>query len=200
MVVMAPSNEAELCNMVATSIAIDDRPSVFRFPRGNGLGVDMKAEGVSEDLKGMPLEVGKGRVLKGGRDVALIGYGNATNWCIKAADILAKNGISATVVDARFCKPLDTKLFRQLAQEHGAMITVEEGSIGGFGSHVMQFLAMDGLLDSGKLKFRPMNMPDIWIEHGTQEEQYAAAGLTPAHIASTACNLLGKPREQLIIL
>lgn len=100
------------------------------------------------------MEVGKGRVLKGGRDVALVGYGNATNWCVKAADILAKNGVSATVVDARFCKPLDSRLIRQLAVEHPAVITVEEGSIGGFGSHVMQFLSQEGLMDSGKLKFR----------------------------------------------
>lgn len=200
MVVMAPSNEAELCHMVATCIAIDDRPSVFRFPRGNGLGVDLKAEGVSDDLKGVALEVGKGRVLRGGRDVALVGYGNGVNWCLQAADILAKNGVSATVVDARFCKPLDTKLIRQLAQEHSAMLTVEEGSIGGFGSHVIQFLALEGLLDSGKLKFRPMCIPDIWIEHASQPEQYQLAGLTPGNIASTALAALGKPKESLVML
>lgn len=138
MVVMAPSNEAELVHAVATAAAIDDRPSAFRFPRGNGLGVDLAAAGVTDDLKGQPMEVGRGVVRRGGADVALLGYGTCVNACLAAADLLAAQGVSATVVDARFCKPLDTALVRRMAAEHPVMITVEEGSIGGFAAHVMQ--------------------------------------------------------------
>ncbi len=191
MVVMAPSNEAELINMVATSIAIDDRPSCFRFPRGNGIGLDLAAEGITEDLKGTPLEIGKGVIRREGKDVALIGYGNSVGECLKAASMLEEAGLSATVMDARFCKPLDTQMIRRLAKEHPAVITVEEGSIGGFGSHVCQFLALEGLLDGG-LKFRPMTLPDRYIEHGTQAEQMDEAGLTAPHIARTAMTLAGK--------
>jgi len=190
MVVMAPSNEAELINMVATSIAIDDRPSCFRFPRGNGIGLDLAAEGITDDLKGTPLEIGKGVIRREGKDVALIGYGNSVGECLKAASMLEEAGISATVMDARFCKPLDTQMIRRLAKEHPAVITVEEGSIGGFGSHVCQFLALEGLLDGG-LKFRPMTLPDRYIEHGTQAEQMDEAGLTAPHIARTAMTLTG---------
>jgi 1-deoxy-D-xylulose-5-phosphate synthase len=167
MVVMAPSDEAELINMIATAAIIDDKPSCFRFPRGNGIGVDLAAEGITADLKGTPMEIGKGRVRKSGKDVAIVGYGSSVVECMAAAEMLEKAGVSATVVDARFCKPLDTMLMRQLAKEHPAMITVEEGSIGGFAAHVMQFLALEGLLD-GNLKFRPMTLPDRYIEHGTQ--------------------------------
>ncbi|CAG9465541.1 unnamed protein product [Pedinophyceae sp. YPF-701] len=191
MIVMAPSNEAELLHMVATSIAIDDAPSCYRFPRGNGIGVDLEAEGVGPDMKGKPLEIGKGRVLRGGKDVALLGYGSSVNECLKASEILAKNNVQATVADARFCKPLDTGLVRQLAKEHSAVIIVEEGSIGGFGSHVLQFMALDGLLDGG-LKVRPMCLPDRWIDHGAHSDQLEWAGLTPGHIASTAMSMLGK--------
>ena len=191
MVVMAPSNEAELINMVATSIAIDDRPSCFRFPRGNGLGIDLAAEGITEDLKGTPLEVGKGVIRREGKDVALIGYGNSVGECLKAASMLEDAGLSATVMDARFCKPLDTEMIRRLAKEHPAVITVEEGSIGGFGSHVCQFLALEGLLD-GNLKFRPMTLPDRYIEHGSQHDQLDEAGLTAPHIFRTAMSLAGR--------
>ena len=191
MVVMAPSNEAELINMVATSIAIDDRPSCFRFPRGNGIGLDLAAEGITDDLKGTPLEIGKGVIRREGKDVALIGYGNSVGECLKAASMLEEAGLSATVMDARFCKPLDTQMIRRLAKEHPAVITVEEGSIGGFGSHVCQFLALEGLLDGG-LKFRPMTLPDRYIEHGTQAEQMDEAGLTAPHIARMAMTLAGK--------
>ncbi|KAL6772036.1 DXS1 [Auxenochlorella protothecoides x Auxenochlorella symbiontica] len=194
MVVMAPSNEAELVHAVATAAAIDDRPSAFRFPRGNGLGVDLAAAGVSDDLKGQPMEVGRGVVRRGGADVALLGYGTCVNACLAAADLLAAQGVSATVVDARFCKPLDTALVRRMAAEHPVMITVEEGSIGGFAAHVMQFLALEGLLD-GKLKFRPMTLPDRYIEHGTQAEQMAEAGLTASHIAGTALSVMGVKRD-----
>ncbi len=191
MVVMAPSNEAELIHMVATSIAIDDKPSCFRFPRGNGIGMDLAAEGITDDLKGTPLEVGKGVIRREGKDVALIGYGNSVGECMKAAAMLEDAGLSATVMDARFCKPLDTEMIRRLAKEHPAVITVEEGSIGGFGSHVCQFLALEGLLD-GQLKFRPMTLPDRYIEHGSQQDQLDEAGLTAPHIFRTAMSLAGK--------
>ncbi len=193
MVVMAPSNEAELVNMVATCCAIDDRPSCIRFPRGNGLGVDLAAAGVSADLKGTPLEVGKALLRRSGTDIALVGYGSSTNECLEAAEMLEAAGVSATVVDARFCKPLDTAMLRQLAGSHAAMITVEEGSVGGFAAHVMQFLALEGLLDGG-LKFRPMTLPDRYIEHGTQAEQLEEAGINAAHIAATAQALVGAKR------
>ncbi|XP_024389703.1 probable 1-deoxy-D-xylulose-5-phosphate synthase, chloroplastic isoform X2 [Physcomitrium patens] len=146
MVVMAPSDEAELFNMVATAVTIEDRPSCFRYPRGNGIGVELPANN-----KGAPIEVGKGRILLEGTQVALLGYGTMVQNCLAAHSLLAKLGISATVADGRFCKPLDRDLIRQLAKNHQVLITVEEGSIGGFGSHVAQFMALDGLLD-GKLQ------------------------------------------------
>jgi 1-deoxy-D-xylulose-5-phosphate synthase len=198
MVVMAPSNEAELINMVATSVAIDDRPSCFRFPRGNGIGLDLAAEGISDDLKGTPIEIGKGVIRQEGSDVALVGYGSSVLECLKAAKMLEDVGVSATVMDARFCKPLDGEMIRRLAKEHPAMITVEEGSIGGFGAHVMQFLALEGLLD-GSLKFRPMTLPDRFIEHGNQHEQLSEAGLTAPHIVATALNLVGKKVTPAVI-
>ncbi|KAJ6407029.1 hypothetical protein OIU84_010530 [Salix udensis] len=146
MVVMAPSDETELAHMVATAAAIDDRPSCFRYPRGNGIGSILPSNN-----KGTPLEVGKGRVLREGSRVAILGYGTVVQGCIKAAKLLEEKGITATVADARFCKPLDGELIRQLAQEHEVLITVEEGSIGGFSSHVSHFLSLNGLLD-GKIK------------------------------------------------
>ncbi|DBA82123.1 TPA: 1-deoxy-D-xylulose-5-phosphate synthase, chloroplastic [Trebouxia sp. C0004] len=197
MVVMAPSNEAELIHMVATAAAIDDRPSCFRFPRGNGIGLDLAAEGISNDLKGTPMEIGKGVVRRGGKDVAFLGYGATLVQCLEAATMLQKAGVSATVADMRFCKPLDTGLIRQLAKEHSVLITVEEGSVGGFFSHVSTFLALDGLLDKG-LKIRPMTLPDKFIEHGSQNDQLAEAGLSSYHVAATAMSLLGKPKEALL--
>lgn len=193
-VCMAPSNEAELINMVATCAAIDDRPSCFRFPRGTGVGLDLASEGIAPDLKGTPLPIGKMRLRRGGADVALVGYGNPVNDCLAAAELLELSGVSATVVDARFCKPLDTDMLRKLAKEHPVMITVEEGSIGGFASHVMQFLCLDGLMD-GNLKFRPMTLPDRYIEHGTQAEQLAEAGVDASHIAATALAVLGRKKS-----
>ena len=200
MVVMAPSNEAELCHMVATSIAIDDRPSAFRFPRGNGIGVDMADAGVLANYKGTPLEVGKGVIRREGTDVALVGYGASVNACLAAAEMLSEHGVSATVMDARFCKPLDTAMIRGLAKAHPVMITVEEGSVGGFGSHVLQFAALDGLLDDGKLKVRPMCLPDRFIEHGSPAEQLAEAGLTASQVASTVLSVMGRPRDSLEVL
>ncbi|KAI9125110.1 hypothetical protein K1719_003726 [Acacia pycnantha] len=154
MVVMAPSDEAELMHMVATAVAIDDRPSCFRFPRGNGVGADLPP-----DNKGTPLEIGKGRILIGGTIVALLGYGSMVQQCLQAAELLKSHGVFVTVADARFCKPLDTDLIKQLVKEHEILITVEEGSIGGFGSHVSHYLTLAGLLD-GPLKWRAMMLPD----------------------------------------
>ncbi|XP_052155567.1 1-deoxy-D-xylulose-5-phosphate synthase 1, chloroplastic [Oryza glaberrima] len=194
MVVMAPSDEAELCHMVATAAAIDDRPSCFRYPRGNGIGVPLPP-----NYKGVPLEVGKGRVLLEGERVALLGYGSAVQYCLAAASLVERHGLKVTVADARFCKPLDQALIRRLASSHEVLLTVEEGSIGGFGSHVAQFMALDGLLD-GKLKWRPLVLPDRYIDHGSPADQLAEAGLTPSHIAATVFNVLGQAREALAIM
>lgn len=194
MVVMAPSDEAELFHMVATAAAIDDRPSCFRYPRGNGIGVPLPPGN-----KGIPIEVGKGRVLMEGERVALLGYGTAVQSCLAAASLVESRGLRLTVADARFCKPLDHSLIRKLAKSHEFLITVEEGSIGGFGSHVAQFLALDGLLD-GTVKWRPIVLPDRYIEHGSPVEQLVEAGLTPSHIAATVFNMLGQNREALEVM
>ncbi|XP_024191917.1 probable 1-deoxy-D-xylulose-5-phosphate synthase 2, chloroplastic [Rosa chinensis] len=194
MVVMAPSSESELMHMVATASAIDDRPSCFRYPRGNGIGSILPP-----DNKGTPLEVGKGRVLREGCRVAILGYGTIVQSCIAAAELLQVLNISTTVADARFCKPLDGNLIRQLAQEHEILITVEEGSIGGFSSHVSQFLGLNGLLD-GKLKWRSMMLPDRYIEHGSQKHQTEAAGLSSRHIVTTVVSLLGERKDALHLL
>ncbi|OMO89868.1 hypothetical protein COLO4_19551 [Corchorus olitorius] len=194
MVVMAPSDETELMHMVATAAAIDDRPSCFRYPRGNGIGTILP-----KNNKGTPLEVGKGRVLREGSRVAILGYGTIVQSCIKAAELLQTLGISATVADARFCKPIDGDLLRELAQEHEILITAEEGSIGGFSTHVSHFLGLNGLLD-GKLKWRPMMLPDRYIDHGSQKDQIEEAGLSSKHIAATALSLLGECREGVHLL
>lgn len=183
-VLMAAADEAELVNMVATAAQIDDRPSAFRYPRGEGVGVDMPAIGV-------PLEIGKGRVIREGTTVALLSYGGRLQECLKAAEDLAAHGLSATVADARFAKPLDTDLIRRLAREHEVLITIEEGSIGGFATQVMTDLAHAGLLDGG-LKFRPMTLPDIFIDHDKPEIQYEQAGLTASHIVATVLAALGR--------
>ena len=197
LIVMAPSNEAELCHMVATAAALDDRPCAFRYPRGNGVGIDLAAAGVV-GMKGRVLELGKGRIVsEGSGSVALLGYGTMVNSCSAAAALLRERcGLSVTVADARFCKPLDTQLVRQLATSHEVLLVVEEGSIGGFASHVLQFLALDGLLD-GKLKVRPMVLPDTYIDHGSYEWQLEQAGLSAGHIAATVLTLLGRARESL---
>ncbi|CAN1165605.1 Probable 1-deoxy-D-xylulose-5-phosphate synthase 2, chloroplastic [Linum perenne] len=185
MVVMAPSDETELMHMVATAASIDDRPSCFRYPRGNGIGTV-----IPPNNKGTPLEIGKGRVLREGNRVAILGYGTIVQNCIEAADKLQTVGIKPTVADARFCKPLDGDLIRMLAQEHEILITVEEGSIGGFSSHVCHFLSLNGLLD-GNLKWRPMLLPDRYIDHGSQTDQIEAAGLSSKQIAATVLSLIG---------
>ena len=186
-VLMAAADEAELVNMVATAAQIDDRPSAFRYPRGEGVGVDMPAIGV-------PLEIGKGRIMREGTTVALLSYGGRLQECLRAAEDLAAHGLSTTVADARFAKPLDTDLIRRLAREHEVLITIEEGSIGGFASQVMTDLANEGLLDGG-LKFRPMTLPDIFIDHEKPEIQYEMAGLTASHIVAKALCALGRDSE-----
>nr|AEZ55688.1 putative 1-deoxy-D-xylulose 5-phosphate synthase of [Salvia miltiorrhiza] len=196
MVVMAPSDEAELCHMVSTAAAIDDRPCCFRYPRGDGVGVELPPGN-----KGVPLEVGRGRILVEGERVALLGYGAAVQSCLAAAALLEPHGLRLTVADARFCKPLDRALVRNLARTHDALITVEEGSVGGFGSHVAHFLALDGLLD-GNLKWRPLVLPDRYVDHGAPADQLTQVGLTPSCIAATIFNILGswKSREALEII
>ena len=165
-VLMAAADEAELVHMVATAVAIDDQPSALRYPRGEGLGVTMPAEG-------KPLEIGKGRILQEGHKVALLSYGGRLGDCLKAAKELTALGLSATVADARFAKPLDTDLVARLAREHEVLVTVEEGSIGGFGSYVLQALAEQGLLDQG-LRIRCMILPDQFIDQDTPAAMYAS--------------------------
>lgn len=189
MVVMAPSDEAELMHMVATAAAIDDRPSCFRFPRGNGIGAVLPSNN-----KGTVLEIGKGRILAEGSRVAILGYGAIVQQCMDAAKMLKTRDIEITVADARFCKPLDTELIRQLVNEHEILITVEEGAIGGFGSHVSQFLSLSGLLD-GPLKLRSMVLPDRYIDHGSPQDQIEEAGLSSKQISATVLSLLGMPKE-----
>ncbi|GAB4843539.1 Transketolase-like protein 1 [Ancistrocladus abbreviatus] len=185
MVVMALADEAELFHMVSTAASINDRPCCFRYPRGNGVGVQLPPGN-----KGPALE---------GKRVALLGYGTAVQSCLAAAALVEARGLRLTVADARFCKPLDHALIRGLAKSHEVLITVEEGSSGGFGSHVAQFMALDGLLD-GNLKWRPMVLPDRYIEHGSPADQLAEAGLTPAHIAATVFNILGRTLEALEVI
>ncbi|UUX50739.1 1-deoxy-D-xylulose-5-phosphate synthase [Nisaea acidiphila] len=182
-VIMAPSDEAELVHMVATAAAIDDRPSAFRYPRGEGVGVELPARG---DV----LEIGKGRVVREGSKVALLSLGCRLQECLAAADDLAARGLSATVADARFAKPLDRDLLRRLAAEHEMLVTVEEGSIGGFATQVMHALAEEGLLDSG-LKVRPLVLPDRFIDHDAPDRQYHEAGLDAAGIVGTVLAAFG---------
>ncbi len=174
MVVMAAADEAELVHMVATAAQIDDRASAFRYPRGEGVGVEMPEEGV-------PLEIGKGRIIKEGSKVALLSFGARLQECLKAAAELDGHGLSTTVADARFAKPLDTDLIARLVREHEVVITIEEGSIGGFGSHVLHFLATSNMLQSGA-NVRPMFLPDRFVGHGAPKEQYEDAALQSQHI------------------
>jgi len=183
-VLMAAADEADLVHMVATQAAIDDRPSALRYPRGEGLGVPMPAEG-------KPLEIGRGRILREGDKVALLCYGARLGECLKAADELAGFGLSTTVADARFAKPLDTDLVLRLAREHEVMITIEEGSVGGFGSYVLQTLADSGTLDRG-IKFRAMVLPDIFIDQDSPNAMYAKAGLDAKGIIAKVFEALGK--------
>ena len=183
-VIMAAADEAELVHMVATAAAIDDRPSAFRYPRGDGVGVEMPQRGV-------PLEIGKGRIISEGTKVALLSFGTRLGECMRAAEDLTARGLSTTVADARFCKPLDGDLVTRLAREHEVLITIEEGAIGGFASHVLQHLALTGQLDRG-LRVRPMMLPDIFIDHEKPEKQYDQAGLNARNIVETALQALGR--------
>ncbi len=183
-VLMAAADEADLVNMVSTAVAIDDRPSALRYPRGEGRGVPMPEEG-------KPLEIGKGRVVREGTKVALVSYGARLGECLKAADELAAHGLSTTVVDARFAKPLDIDLLLRLAREHEVLLTVEEGSIGGFGSFVMQAFAEHGVLDRG-LKIRSLVLPDIFIDQDFPNAMYAQAGLDAKGIVNKAFEALGQ--------
>jgi 1-deoxy-D-xylulose-5-phosphate synthase len=187
-VVMAAADEAELMHMVATCAAIDDRPSAVRYPRGEGVGVELPA-------KGTPLEIGKGRILREGSTVAVLSLGTRLQEVLKAADRLATHGYSTTVADARFAKPLDEDLIRKLAETHDVLITIEEGSIGGFGSHVLHFLAREGLLDKG-LKVRPMVLPDRFIDQDKPDAMYETAGLNASGIVATALDALGLDATQ----
>jgi 1-deoxy-D-xylulose-5-phosphate synthase len=182
-VLMAAGDEAELRHMVATAMAYDEGPSAVRYPRGEGIGVDMPE-------RGQVLPLGRGRVLREGSKVALLSYGGRLAECLVAADELAARGLPATVADARFAKPLDTDLIDRLVREHEVLITIEEGSIGGFGSFVLQHLATSGALDHG-VKVRPMVLPDRFLDHDKPEKQYEAAGLTAADMVRTALTALG---------
>jgi 1-deoxy-D-xylulose-5-phosphate synthase len=183
-VLMAPSDEAELVHMVATAVAIDDRPSALRYPRGEGRGVPLPEEG-------KPLEIGKGRVVREGTKIALFSFGARLGECLKAADELAAHGLSTTVADARFAKPLDIDLLLRLAREHEVLLTIEEGSIGGFGSFAMQELAEHGALDRG-LKVRSMVLPDFFIDQDSPNAMYAKAGLDAKSIVAKAFEALGQ--------
>ena len=182
-VVMAAADEAELVHMVATAVAIDDRPSAFRFPRGEGVGVDLPE-------RGTPLEIGRGRILREGSGVAILNFGARMRECLVAAENLAAKGITPTIADARFAKPLDTDLIETLAREHEALITIEEGAIGGFGSHVGQHLAESGLLD-GALRFRSMVLPDIFIDQASPARMYEVAGLSAQDIEAKVLDVMG---------
>jgi 1-deoxy-D-xylulose-5-phosphate synthase len=182
-VVMAAADEAELVHMVATAAAHDDGPIAFRFPRGDGIGVDMPARGV-------PLEIGRGRVIREGARVAILSFGTRLAEVLIAAEALAARGIAPTVADARFAKPLDRDLILRLAREHEALITIEEGAIGGFGSHVAQLLAEEGIFDRG-LKFRSMVLPDVFIDQASPEAMYAVAGMNAAQIEVKVLSALG---------
>ena len=181
-VVMAASDESELVKMISTSVDINDRPSAFRYPRGVGIGIELPPI----DQK---LEIGKGRVIQEGKKLAIINFGARLNECLNASSSLKKKGVNITIVDARFAKPLDEKLIWQIATDHDSIITIEEGSIGGFGSHVAKFLSEKNLLDTG-LKFRTMTLPDKFIDHDKPELMYKIAGLDSKAIEDKVMDLL----------
>jgi 1-deoxy-D-xylulose-5-phosphate synthase len=183
-VIMAAADEAELVHMVATAVAINDRPSALRYPRGDGIGVPLPSEG-------MPLEIGKGRIVREGSSVALLSLGARLSECLKAADALSARGLSTTVADARFAKPLDEDLVLRLAREHEVLVTMEEGSIGGFGAHVLYLLADQGVLDHG-VKIRSMVLPDVFIDQDSPAAMYRKAGLDATGIVAKVFDALGK--------
>ena len=183
MVLMAPADEAELVHMVATAATIDDQPSALRYPRGESTGVALPA-------KPEVLPIGRGRVLREGNKVAILSLGTRLADSMRAGEELAARGLSCTVADARFAKPLDTALLEQLARYHEVLITIEEGAVGGFGAAVMQHLAWKGLLDNG-LKFRPLVLPDRFIDQDSQPKQLIEAGLTARDIVAAVLGALG---------
>ena len=190
-VVAAPADEAELVHMTATAAAHDDGPFAYRFPRGDGVGVDLPAQGV-------PMEIGKGRVVQDGVGVALISYGSRLQDTLKAAEKLSAKGFNPTVIDARFAKPLDTALIDDAVRSHEAVLTVEEGSSGGFGAAVLSHLAASGQLDQG-VKIRTLTMPDAYIDHMSPADQLAHAGLDSASIACTALQLMGWDEAEAVL-
>ena len=184
MIVMAAANGNDLSRMVATAAAIDDRPSAFRYPRG-------EADGEMQADAHLPLEIGKGRIVREGTSVALLNFGARMSEANKAADKLAAMGLSTTLADARFAKPLDEDLIRRLVREHEVLLTIEEGAEGGFGAFVLHFLARDGQLDRG-VKIRTLTLPDIFQDHDKPEAMYAEAGLDADAIANAALLALGR--------
>jgi 1-deoxy-D-xylulose-5-phosphate synthase len=170
--------------MIATQVAIDDRPSALRYPRGDGVGVDIPEIG-------LPLEIGKGRIVREGTAVALLSFGSRLGDCLKAADQLASHGLSTTVADARFAKPLDVEMVLRLAREHDVLVTIEEGAIGGFGTYVLQTLAEHGALDRG-LKVRSMVLPDVFIDQDSPAAMYANAGLDANAMVAKVFEALGR--------
>jgi len=182
-VVMAAADEAELVHMVATALSIEDRPSAFRFPRGEGVGVEMPE-------RGTPLEIGKGRIVQQGSRVAILSFGARLSECLKAAESLTERGLTPTVADARFAKPLDRDLILDLVANHEVLITVEEGAIGGFGSHILNLLADEGVLDRG-IKVRSMTLPDTFIDQASPAAMYSSAGMSAPHIEAKVLEVLG---------
>ena len=191
-VVMAPSDEVELTHMVATAAVIDDMPSAIRFPRGEGVGLQRPE-------RGQVLPIGKGRIVKEGTKVAILNLGTRMIECRKAAEELETRGISTTIADMRFAKPLDYELISRLAKSHEAIITIEEGSVGGFGSHVLSYLANEGAMDRG-LKIRSMTLPDIFQDHDAPYKQYDQAGLNACHIVTKALEALGVNEAQTAVV
>jgi 1-deoxy-D-xylulose-5-phosphate synthase len=188
MVVMAAGDEAELRHMVRTAVEYDEGPIAFRYPRGEGVGVELPERGTA-------LEIGRGRIVREGTSVAILSLGGRLQPSLKAAEVLESQGLSTTVADARFAKPLDVDLLLRLAREHEILITVEEGSIGGFGSHVLHTLATFGLLDAG-LTVRPMVLPDRFIEHDSPEAMYKVAGLDAESIVAKVFEALGRENPE----
>jgi len=189
-VIMAAADEVELTNMVATAARIDDGPSAIRYPRGEGIGLERPKIGT-------PLEIGKGRIIREGTSIAILNLGARLQQCLLAAEKLSAYGLSATVADARFAKPLDHDLIRRLAREHEVLITIEEGAVGGFAAHVMHFLALEGFLDRG-IKIRPMILPDRFLDQDSPDKMYEAAGLDAKAIVATALSALGREDEALV--
>ncbi|MEO0370050.1 MAG: transketolase C-terminal domain-containing protein, partial [Pseudomonadota bacterium] len=183
MVVMAAADEAELTHMVATAVAYDAGPIAFRYPRGEGQGVDLPTPQV--------LQIGKGRIVQEGHGVALLSFGTRLGEVMRAAETISTEGLTPTVADARFAKPLDRDLILDLVARHEALITVEEGSIGGFGSHVAQLLSDEGVFDRG-FKFRSMVLPDRYLDHGRPADMYEEAGLSAAQIAARVLDVMGR--------